>query len=968
MNSVPNKRPLFNQESVDLEVQPDKKKQKLERNYFSLQELPVEIQEYIFSFAIAADFKDDKLQSLAANRTFCQLSAVSKETREIAFQAFDFEKKRIVSPLLHGLKGILKPQFRAAACVLEGLVAPTKRTNAPSHTQLKILIDSINRSLIYPAYLGTESYLLVVQSFLEQHFFKKEFTAEEVKVCSFLLHYLSKAFSDEEIQNFILIALKNNQFEMILKLAPTRILKIALFISARNGHVKVLDWFKENQKKMLFCKGKNENTIALEAATFGALTTLNWIDEQEELRPLLKSTNHYNNNIALIGAINNRTNVLGWVKKRKALHPLFQRKNCNGVNIAELAACEGAKEALIWIKKEKALSSKLFQKEGVWNIAHYAAKYNRPNILEWIYQDSKLKSLLLTQTELCENIAHLAGEFGSIQVLDWIYRNGLQCPDLYNLIKAKEKNGNNLAHLAAYNGFQEVLVWLEKSPISNLLGEKNPHQWNIAHFAVQGKKETTLKWIYAHQTLSRLIWEQTDENDNPATLAAAWDCLEVLKWLKEEGNPHLCKLLHAKSKYENNVAHVAAMNGCLEILNWIYNCSELKFLLYENGRYARSLAASAAAVGCVKVLNWLTEREDPTLRQLLESKKISDNIALFAACNDQTEVLEWIYNNPKLYDLLFEKNKHSSNIALVAGMSGSIKVLDWIERKEDRDVQQLLKAKNDYGNNLAHVAAINGHVEILDWIYHNPELQDLLFETGEESKNVALFAAEYGHVNVLNWLEKIEDLRLRNLLKSKDKFESTIALNAAHKDKINVLEWIKERSDYHDQFHGKNSYGCNMAYLAARHNGVETLNWIQSYPPLLCLFLEVTPKNNFNIAHGAARFNCLQSLNWLNKHFPQLLEVVHQIDGNIAHMAVRNGHIDVLNWIQGQDHLLHLLTDKDFQNRDYKQLALELNQTKVLEWLDKLISENIEKMDECSVEMLKNAIASYTENFDMKKS
>ncbi len=92
---------------------------------------------------------------------------------------------------------------------------------------------------------------------------------------------------------------------------------------------------------------------------------------------------------------------------------------------------------------------------------------------------------------------------------------------------------------------------------------------------------------------------------------------------------------------------------------------------------------------------------------------------------------------------------------------------------------------------------------------------------------------------------------------------------------------------------------------------METLNWIQNYPPLLCLLLEVIPEGNFNIAHGAVRYNYIPSLIWINEHYGHLLEALLPEEGNIAHMALRKGHIDVLNWIKCQDHLRHLLTDKD---------------------------------------------------------
>ena len=933
---ISNKRPLVSDEYLE-SGQPSKKRQRGEEEETQLESLPPEVLERIFCFAFASDFKEDRLQSFASNKTVCALSATSKRIREIAFSAYDLEKKKVIRPLLETVKGISLPAARATATVLQGLMSPTKMASDPiSKQQISLLIKGINRNWKIKKWPEDEGMAL-----FNRYFKKKESNTEELKTCQFLLLYLSKISSEEEITSFLSKFLPSNHFRTILQQSPPLLLKIAIMVAARKYIVMVLNWFKENQKEMLFYQDAKGYTLAHAAAKEGNTATLNWIEQQKELYPLLESVDIYKRNIAMLACIEKRISILEWVKDREALHPLFQGKNCHGLNIADLAASFGMIESLHWIKNEGLLKNLLFPDKDQWNIAHYAARYNHDKLLNWIYQEKELKHLIFAQIGNSGNIVHTAARSGSLLVFDWIIKKGAECSALEALITSRTSQGLNCSHVAASNDFMNVLKRLEQTKYSNLLWEKDPDLWNIAHFAAINGKVEILKWIQQNSTLKPLITQETENKENLAILGSHYNELRVLKWLKEEQDPLLRKMLKSKNKRGNNIAHVAATKGHLEILDWIFHSPDLYSLLFEKGQYSRSIASNTAGFGQPKVLHWLMTSEDLALQQLLESKKINENIVFEAAANDQIEVLQWVYTHPKYRVLLFETNSNSSNIALIAAASGHVKVLEWLEKIEDISIRQLLRVKNKFGNNIAHLAACSGHVDVLNQIYKNSELKDLLFETSVESLNIALCTVEKGKVNVLNWIENFDDLR--GLLKGKGKDETNLALWASIKNQIIILEWIKERSHYHELFHDNNSFGCNLAYLAARNNFPETLSWINNQPLLQYLFLEEDPRGKFNIAHGAARYNCIQSLNWLNDYYPALLEVIHHEEGNIAHMAVRRGHLDVLRWIKDHMHLQHLLVDKDYLDVDSAQLASELNQTKVLEWMSELIKEEQSK-------------------------
>lgn len=272
-------------------------------------------------------------------------------------------------------------------------------------------------------------------------------------------------------------------------------------------------------------------------------------------------------------------------------------------------------------------------------------------------------------------------------VLSWAHFNGCPLkasgkPPVLKMGVIKLRKPYTLGQPRKRGSREEIFAWARRHNCPLLAGV-------CAWAASEGRGED-LKWA---RTRGKCPWDE-----DVCAEAAKGGHLHVLDWAVSQGCP-----------WDTRVCLEAARNGYLHVLDWAF-CN--------GARWTKAMSVAAAGARKVDVLRWARAKNLATR---------SAEVALVAAKNGSSEVLQWYADNVKRVP-----KKTLDAVMMAAAEHGKPEVLDWAHRNGfSTDKSQLWLA-----------AARKGHENVLDWAHSHGEALD---------DRLASEAAKQGHEGVFCW-------------------------------------------------------------------------------------------------------------------------------------------------------------------------------------------------------------------------
>lgn len=424
--------------------------------------------------------------------------------------------------------------------------------------------------------------------------------------------------------------------------------------------------------------------------------------------------------------------------------------------------------------------------------------------------------------------------------------------------------------------------------------------------------------------------------------------------------------------HDNNDKHIgffAVKHHNIDILQWMISND---WLLPTTGW---NIAHTAAKLGHIRVLQCIKDNHkhfEDGHSFLRAHTPHSQNIALIAAQEGHTHILEWIFKQSELalIVLLTHTDDKGNNIAHYATKYGHLGMLEWICNQRDLELQAILKAPNAQGHDIADIAAMEGNIEILKWLDSdatNITLNDTQYNSYLEAclqQNSFDHWDAYDLTNqlcTLPWSETIE--RVLNTIyqtKIKDNDDCWIAITAAETGNINVLQWILDKPEVEakDLLLRTDEYGHNIAQIAAYKNktSIDTLQWIKDNIQEAHALITASSSEGYNIVHiiltgywayALPLQESIKVLEWIENNFPEealaLFTAFNAKGHNSVHIAAKSGHLEILKWMALHPELKKLLSIPNRQGLTPCELARQHNQKECVDFLESLQKEQLQE-------------------------
>ncbi|XP_048742499.2 putative ankyrin repeat protein RF_0381 [Ostrea edulis] len=244
-----------------------------------------------------------------------------------------------------------------------------------------------------------------------------------------------------------------------------------------------------------------------------------------------------------IAAKHGNTDICKLLKRNSAYNNLINQKDCNQMNPFHVAAryghldilklmedsgcnilekvgmaqeniaifsCIGRSlEVLKYIGSSPSLKNALKETnyEG-WNVAHYAAKIGRCDMLEYLIDEMKVDGI--NESEKKKNCLHTACEKGHYEACRYLVKQ------VTGILHLKDDNGKHAAHFAAMSGSVEIMEFLKESglPIQN----KDEETLTVLHIACQHARLDLCRYII--KKYPQLLNVETKRSWNAALFTA----------------------------------------------------------------------------------------------------------------------------------------------------------------------------------------------------------------------------------------------------------------------------------------------------------------------------------------------------------------------------------------------------------------------------------------------------------------
>ncbi len=339
--------------------------------------------------------------------------------------------------------------------------------------------------------------------------------------------------------------------------------------------------------------------------------------------------------------------------------------------------------------------------------------------------------------------------------------------------------------------------------------------------------------------------------------------------------------------------------GHVNILEFVYVQMGIDIGWQLQADWAGSVYHKACTFGHVPVVHWLLSKFSGQFDVM--EVGMGGNCLQLAASRGHFEMLKYFYDSHCNDKQFFVKSSAGWSLLHEASCNGHLDIVQWLVDKFGSD--KWTKPQIFYSHsreNSFHLAAKYGHLDVIQYLdrefgHHG------LFDVTDDQKSLVNFAAEDGHFEIVQWaLDNYPDKW--NLLMVRQQTKRHVLHDATVGGNLAVLKYFNGHVQSPDRFcKDKDTDGCTLVHLAAKHGHYNILNWLlDEFPDGFDLTAKTSTGDN--ILHLASQGGYLATLKLLysklnNEKKQMFFEAGHR-NYTVLNIAILRNHLSIVKWLR----------------------------------------------------------------------